>query len=82
MELRTRRSGDRFCPLGMGGHTTAISEFMINVKVPRHLRHGWPLLLGNSGIAWVCGLRVDQRAAVTPATSAAWVIEIRSPWQA
>jgi tRNA(Ile)-lysidine synthetase-like protein len=72
--LRPRLPGDRFQPQGMGGHSMKLNEFMINAKVPRAARSGWPLLIGRQGIAWVCGQRVDERAAVTPATRHIWVV--------
>jgi hypothetical protein len=56
----------------LGGHSTRLTEFMINVKVPKDARAGWPLLIGKSGIAWVCGLRVDERAVVRPTTRDVW----------
>jgi tRNA(Ile)-lysidine synthase len=70
--LRPRQPGDRFQPQGMAGHRMKLNEFMINAKIPRAARHHWPLLVGGEGIAWVCGLRVDERAAVTPATTRVW----------
>ncbi len=66
--LRGREPGDRFCPLGLGGHSARLNEYMINVKAPAAARAGWPILEGAGGIAWVCGLRVDERAAVRATT--------------
>lgn len=66
--LRPRRPGDAFAPLGMGGHTKRLNEFMINAKIPREWRDNWPLLCDESRILWVAGLRVDERAAITEAT--------------
>ncbi|MDW8319685.1 MAG: tRNA lysidine(34) synthetase TilS [Anaerolineae bacterium] len=67
--LRTRRPGDRFQPLGMAGHSKLLAEFFTNLKVSPSARDRWPLLVNTADeIAWVCGLRVDQRAAITPAT--------------
>jgi tRNA(Ile)-lysidine synthetase-like protein len=76
LTLRPRRPGDRFRPHGMGEHNTKINEFMINAKIPRAARAGWPLLVGEQGIAWVCGLRVDARAAVTPTTLEVWQVRV------
>jgi tRNA(Ile)-lysidine synthase len=72
LTLHPRQPGDRFQPQGLGGHNTRLTEFMINVKVPKDARAGWPLLIGKSGIAWVCGLRVDERAVVRPTTRDVW----------
>jgi tRNA(Ile)-lysidine synthase len=66
--LRRRRPGDRFQPLGMGGRTAKLADFMINIKLPRELRSRWPLLVGRSGIAWVVGQRQDERSRVSAVT--------------
>jgi tRNA(Ile)-lysidine synthase len=78
--LRPRRAGDRFQPQGMGGHSVKLNEFMINQKVPRAARASWPLLEGRDGLAWVCGLRVDERAAVRPHSETVWHVRfVREP---
>jgi hypothetical protein len=56
----------------MGGHRVRLNELMINLKAPRGARAGWPILVGRAGIAWACGLRVDERAAIGPETAAVW----------
>ncbi len=67
--LRVRRPGDRFCPLGMGGRSKQVNEFMINEKIPAAWRDRIPLLVNGDGqIVWVCGWRPDERARVTHAT--------------
>jgi tRNA(Ile)-lysidine synthase len=67
--LRPRRPGDHFCPLGMGGRSKRINEFMINEKIPASWRDHIPLLVNDDGeIVWVCGWRVDERARVTTDT--------------
>ncbi len=76
LTLRPRQPGDRFQPQGMGGHSMKLNEYMINAKIPRDARAHWPLLVGRGGIAWVCGLRVDERAAVTPASTRVWRVTI------
>lgn len=68
--LRVRREGDRFQPLGLGGKRKLLGEFFTNVKAPLAARGRWPLLVNTAGdIAWVCGLRLDERARVTPASA-------------
>jgi tRNA(Ile)-lysidine synthase len=76
LSLRSRLPGDRFEPQGMAGHSMSLSEFMINAKVPRADREGWPLLIGRQGIAWVCGLRVDERAVVTTGSTRVWRVRL------
>jgi tRNA(Ile)-lysidine synthase len=77
LTLRPRQPGDRFRPLGLGGHTARVNEYMINRKVPAGDRATWPLLVGANDIAWVCGLRVDETAAITPNTQRVWRVRFR-----
>jgi len=72
--MRTRQPGDRFHPLGMGGRTVKLSDFLTNRKVPRNLRDRLPLLVGESGIVWVCGHRVDERARIRESTKEALLL--------
>jgi tRNA(Ile)-lysidine synthase len=65
--LRQRRSGDRFQPLGLGGHEKSLHTFMIDVKIPRSLRDFVPIVASSRHIVWVAGWRVDERAKITAA---------------
>jgi tRNA(Ile)-lysidine synthase len=56
--VRGRRAGDTLSPLGMGGHSLKLSDFMINCKVPRRARARWPLVVSGNHIAWVPGFRL------------------------
>ncbi len=49
--LRGRRTGDRFAPPGLDGHTQKLSKWMIDCKVPRDLRDRVPLLVVDDQIA-------------------------------
>lgn len=53
LSLRTRRAGDVFRPLGLAGHRQKIKKWMIDRKIPQHLRDFIPLLLVNGEIAAV-----------------------------
>jgi tRNA(Ile)-lysidine synthase len=68
--LRPRRPGDRFHPLGLGGHSVKVADFMINEKIDEAQRDRWPLVLCREDIVWLAGLRLDERFKVTPGTSA------------
>jgi tRNA(Ile)-lysidine synthase len=72
--MRTRQPGDRFHPLGMGGRTVKLSDFLTNQKVPRTVRDRLPLLVGESGIVWVCGHRIDERARIRESTEEALML--------
>jgi tRNA(Ile)-lysidine synthase len=57
LQVRTRRPGDRFRPLGMNGHSLKLSDFWINEHLPRPARPGWPLVCSNDEIVWIPGYR-------------------------
>jgi tRNA(Ile)-lysidine synthase len=51
--LRGRRTGDRFAPQGLNGSSKKLNAWLIDRKVPRHLRDHLPLLVVDDGIAAV-----------------------------
>jgi tRNA(Ile)-lysidine synthase len=74
LSLRTRRPGDRFQPLGMGGRAVKLADFLTNRKVSPPLRDRLPLLVSEGKILWVCGQRLDQRARLRESTASALVL--------
>lgn len=66
--VRTRKPGDRFMPLGMGGRSMKVSDFMMNVKLPRRMRESWPLVVMDKTIVWIPGYRIAELFKVTPHT--------------
>lgn len=66
--LRPRREGDRFEPLGMGGHTQKLSDFFTNEKLPQRARDRWPLLCAGEKIAWIPGYQPAHSFRVTQAS--------------
>jgi len=68
LALRPRRRGDRFRPLGMGGHSVKLSAFLTNLKIPRAWRDHVPLLVAGDEIVWVCGRRIGKDVAIGPST--------------
>lgn len=61
--LRTRRTGDRFHPLGAPGDRL-LSDFFTDRKVDRPLRDWWPLVAHGDRVLWVCGLALSETARV------------------
>ena len=57
LELRVRREGDVFEPLGMNGHSQKLSDFFTNEKLATRARARWPLLCAAERIIWVPGFR-------------------------
>jgi len=68
LQVRSLKPGDRFAPLGMDGKSMKLSDFLINTKVPRELRHRWPLVCQAGMILWVPGFRISDAARITEST--------------
>ena len=54
LRLRTRRAGDRFKPKGMGGRSRKLKDWLIDRKIPRHIRDQIPLLCADGDIVAIC----------------------------
>lgn len=67
LEIRCRRPGDRFRPLGLGGEQT-VGKFLSDRKVPVRQREQYPLLLSRGQVIWVVGQRIDDRNRLTGET--------------
>ncbi|NLZ54062.1 MAG: tRNA lysidine(34) synthetase TilS [Thermoanaerobacteraceae bacterium] len=65
--IRSRRTGDRFKPLGGIGFKK-LKNFFIDEKVPRRKRNQVPIVEANGKIVWVGGMRIDDRFKVTEET--------------
>ena len=60
LEVRSRRSGERFQLLGMEGHSIRLSDLMINLKLPRRARDKWPLIYSRGEVVWLPGYRLGH----------------------
>jgi tRNA(Ile)-lysidine synthase len=69
--VRTRRPGDRVQPLGLGGRSQKLSDFMINVKMPQRARASWPLVTAGDKLVWVPGYRLAHPYRLTDETATA-----------
>lgn len=63
--LRPSHPGERFQPLGLGGHSQAIQDLLSDRKVTRGKRPLWPIVATESHPAWIVGLHLDERVRVT-----------------
>src|SRR3954453_16836605 len=63
-EIRNRRPGDRFRPLGMS-HEKKLKDFLIDRKIPVEVRDSIPLLVWNGEIVWVAGIEISDKFKVT-----------------
>jgi tRNA(Ile)-lysidine synthase len=82
LALRTRRPGDRFKPLGMGGQSVQVADFMVNVKIPHRWRDHVPLLVHDrtsKEIVWLVGWRIDERVKITAQTRRVMRLRWRRP---
>ncbi|HEX9013519.1 MAG TPA: tRNA lysidine(34) synthetase TilS, partial [Anaerolineaceae bacterium] len=66
LTVRCRAEGDRFTPFGMGGRSVKLSDYFINVKIPRSARATWPLVFAGEELAWVPGYRSSEAFRVSP----------------
>jgi tRNA(Ile)-lysidine synthase len=77
LTVRPRRAGDRFNPLGMESGSVKLSDFFVNVKLPRRARTQWPLVCVGEEIAWVPGFRLAHPFRVTSKTERTLHLEIK-----
>jgi tRNA(Ile)-lysidine synthase len=69
LHIRTRIKGDRFTPFNFSG-TKKIKDFMIDEKIPHHIRDSVPLLVDDNGkILAVIGLRRSNHALINERSS-------------
>lgn len=66
LSLSTPRTGQRFEPLGLGGHGKSLADYFTDRKVPRFLRSGWPIVLDGDRIVWVGGHQIAHNVRITP----------------
>lgn len=74
--LRSRREGDRFYPLGLGGQKK-LQDFFVDCKVARHERDLVPILVDSEKVIWVVGMRVDERVRVKAETEQVLIVELK-----
>ncbi len=77
--LRTRQTGDRLHPQGLGGSEVRLSDFLINVKLPQPWRDYLPLLEADGRILWVAGVRLSEEALVRPETQRVVYLRFQGP---
>ncbi len=78
-DLRARRQGDHFSPLGMDGHSQKLSDFFVNEKLPQRARDRWPLLCAGEEIVWVPGFRPAHRHRLKESTKRVVYFSVQPP---
>jgi tRNA(Ile)-lysidine synthase len=77
LTLRNRRTGDRFCPAGMGGRSKKLQDYLVDEKVSRSERDAIPLLCSGGDILWVVGFRTDERFLPQTDTKRVLVVRVK-----
>ncbi|RFS16752.1 tRNA lysidine(34) synthetase TilS [Emticicia sp. C21] len=77
LSIRPWQEGDWFIPLGMKGKKK-ISDFLVDKKVPLHLKKSTFLLCSSDDIVWVIGQRTDERFKITDGTMEVVRVEVLS----
>lgn len=65
--VRSRKTGDKFSPLGLSG-TQSVKDYFINKKIPSFLRNKIPIITCNDEIIGIFPDRIDKKFAVTKNT--------------
>lgn len=75
VSLRKWRMGDYFYPFGMKMKKKKISRLLIDEKVPLHEKEDIRILECSKRIAWVSGIRLDERFRVGSTTEKVLVVK-------
>jgi tRNA(Ile)-lysidine synthase len=77
IQLRNRKRGDRFFPLGAPG-IMKLKDFFINEKIPREKREKFFVFESKRSIFWVAGLRIAESFRVGQRTRKILVVEVEN----
>ncbi len=75
LKLRKWQRGDVFRPLGMKG-TKKLSDYFVDSKMSLTQKENAWVLESNGKIAWVVGLRLDERVKVEPSTKEIYEVQL------
>lgn len=67
LRLRSWADGDWFVPFGMRDRKK-VSDLFVDRKIEVTAKRRIPILTSGGDIVWICGIRLDDRFRVTPAT--------------
>ncbi|MCH1534821.1 MAG: tRNA lysidine(34) synthetase TilS [Schleiferiaceae bacterium] len=74
--VRLWRPGDVFRPLGMNG-SKKVSDFLNNLRLPRHRKEQTYVVLQNETIIWVLGHRIAESAKVGEGDKFAYLVTLK-----
>jgi tRNA(Ile)-lysidine synthase len=75
--VRSWQPGDVFYPLGAPG-SKKLKDLFSDLKIPPPERRRVPVLLFGDRIAWVCGVRLDERFKVLPGKPSALKVTMKT----
>ncbi|MBO4432557.1 MAG: tRNA lysidine(34) synthetase TilS [Clostridia bacterium] len=64
MKVRTRKAGDKIRIAGRGC-TKTLKQLYNENAIPQNVRKNLPVIADDSGVVWVCGIGVAERAAAS-----------------
>lgn len=76
LELRNRRTGDKFIPFGMVG-SKKLKDYFIDEKINKDLRKEIPLLIDDENILWVVGYRTSDLYKLTKDTKRVLLVSVK-----
>ncbi|MEM5774293.1 MAG: tRNA lysidine(34) synthetase TilS, partial [Anaerolineaceae bacterium] len=79
LRVRAVQPGDRVQPLGMGGQSLKVSDLLINEKIPRRARAGFPVVLCGDETVWVPGCRMGHGFRITPGSQTCITLRVFRP---
>jgi tRNA(Ile)-lysidine synthase len=77
LTIRNREAGDRFRPVGLGGHKK-LQDYFVDRKVARGDRDRVPIVVdGNDRIVWVAGYGIDEAFRVTDSAQTVLLLRLK-----
>jgi len=73
--IRSKKSGDKYAPLGRGG-TCTLKKLLIDEKVPISIRERIPVFAAGGSIIYVPGYRIAESVRITKNTSKAMKLKV------
>lgn len=74
--LKPLEAGDHFRPLGLSGEPVRVRAWLARRGVPAGVRRAGQVVVGERGVAWAVGERIDGGHAVLPATRRVALLEV------